>query len=132
MTNNDPLRKLISEEDVQAADRKKIADFLAPLILIDNASKELSFLPDFEKVGLNADKIEIILLACKARSLLFKTPNGLTQGEIIALDIMPEGSVKSTLKKLFDPKKIKKDKEARYFLPGYRVSELVNNHSNKN
>ena len=27
---------------------------------------------------------------------------------------------------------VKKDKEGRYYLPGYRVSELIKKHSNKN
>ncbi len=131
MFNNNPLQILVSD-DAQVTDHKKVADFLRHLVLINNASKQLSFLSDFNKVGSNSDKIEIILLACKARSLLFKMPDGLTQGEIIVLDTMPEGSVKSALKRLFDSKKVKKDKEGRYFLPGYRVSELVDKHNNKN
>lgn len=130
-TNSDPLQTLISD-DARSIDRKKIADFLRPFILIDNISKQLSFQQSFNKVKSNPDKIEIILLACKARFLLFKIPDGLTQGDIVALDIMPEGSVKSSLKRLFDSKKIKKDKEGRYFLPGYRISELVDKHNNKN
>lgn len=131
MSNNDPLQTLVSD-DARAIDRRKVADFLRPFVLIDNVSKQLSFQSGFNRVKTNSDKIKVILLASKVRSLLFKIPDGLTQGEIIVLDIMPEGSVKSALKRLFDSKKIKKDKERRYFLPGYRVSELVDKHSNKN
>jgi len=131
MSNNDPLQTLVSN-DARTIDRRKVADFLRPFVLIDNVSKQLSFQSGFNQLKSNSDKIEVILLACKARFLLFKMPDGLTQGEIIVLDIMPEGSVKSTLKRLFDSKKIKKDKEGRYFLPRYRVSELVDKHNNKN
>ena len=131
MSNNDPLQTLVSD-NARTFDCRKIADFLRPFVLIDNVSKQLSFQSGFNQVKSNSDKIKVILLACKARSLLFKIPDGSTQGEIIVLDIMPEGSVKSTLKRLFDSKKIKKDKEGHYFLPGYRVSELVDKHNNKN
>lgn len=131
MTNNDPLQILVSD-DVHAVNRKKVADFLRPFILIDKESKQISFQHGFEKVVSNDDKIEIVLLACKARSLLFKTQDGLTHGEIIALGIMPEGSAKTSIKRLFDSRKIKKDKEGRYFLPGYRINEVVVKHSNKN
>ena len=130
MTTNDPLQTLVSD-DARSIDRKKVADFLCLFVLIDSVSKQLSFLSDFEKIGLNADKIEIILLACKARSLIFTMSDGLTQGEIIALDTMPEGSAKSAIKRLFDSKKIKKDKEKRYFLPGHRVNKLVDKPNNK-
>jgi predicted transcriptional regulator len=40
--------------------------------------------------------------------------------------IMPEGSVKTSLKKLFDKHQIKKDKEGRYFLPAHRITDLIN------
>lgn len=129
MKENDPLQALVSD-DAEELDKKKVASFLRPFVLIDRASKQMNLLSGFEKAGSVADKIEIILLANKARSLLFGTPDGSTQGEIIALDAMPEGSVKATLKKLFDSKKVKKDKEKRYYLPGYRVNELIDKHNN--
>jgi hypothetical protein len=130
MANEDPLQKLIAD-DAGLVDREKVANFLMPFVLIDAGTKQLSFLPEFTKVRSNADKIEIILLACKARALFFKTLDGLTQGEIISLDTMPEGSAKTAIKNLFDTKKIKKDKARHYFLPGYRVEELVNKQTNK-
>jgi len=131
MNKNDPLQTLVSD-DAQAIDRKKIAEFLHPLILIDGTSKQISFQPGFEKLASNAVKLEVILLACKVRALLFKVQDGLTQGEIIALDTMPEGSAKTSIKGLFDAKKIKKDRDRRYFLPGYKINELVDAHKNKN
>lgn len=130
MTNNDPLQTLVSD-DAQAIDRKKMAEVLRSFVLIDRASKQIVLLPDFKKVGLNTEKIEIILLASKARSLIFKTKDGLTPSEIIALGAMPEGSVKATIKMLFDSKKIEKDGEKRYFLPGYRRNELINQYNKK-
>lgn len=127
MVNDDPLQALVSD-DAKEVDRKKMADFLQHFVQIDVNSKEFRFLPDFDKLG-SSEKIEIILLACKARSLLFETPEGLTHGEIIALDTMPEGTAKPTIKKLFDSKKIKKNNEGHYFLPGYRVNELIGKYS---
>ena len=40
---------------------------------------------------------------------------------------MPEGSVKTSLKRLLDSYKIKRDKEGRYFLPAHRVPDLMKN-----
>ena len=120
----DPLAVLVSS-DVNSTDRKRLAELVKPFLIIDQKSKELAALPAFESLGDNAVKVEIILAGAKARALLFNVPDGMTQGEIIGLSVLADGSVKSTLKRLADGHKIKKDKEGRYLIPGHRVSELV-------
>jgi DNA-binding transcriptional ArsR family regulator len=77
-------------------------------------------------------KIEILLAAAKARAIYLNEPDGLLPIEIIATGIMASGSVKSSLKKLFDAHKIKRDKEGRYFIPAYRIPELVKQFTNAN
>ncbi|MDO8594780.1 MAG: hypothetical protein Q7R93_04705, partial [bacterium] len=113
----DPLQILFSE-DVKSLDRQRIAEFLKPFVLFDRSSKQIGFLPEFEKIDNNTEKIEIILLASKARSMLSEgTTDGMSQGEIIDLGVVPEGSVKSTLNKLsVRAKKIKKNGDGIYYL----------------
>src|SRR3989344_4602889 len=107
----DPLAELFAD-DIKLIDRQIVATFLKPYVVFDRASKQIGFLPAFEKDGNNIEKVEIILLASKALSLLEGgTPDGLNQGQIVDLGVIRGGSVKSTLKKLFDAKKIKKNKE---------------------
>ena len=130
VTKNDPLQGLVAK-DVGSIDRTRVANFLHSFVVIDGSTKEISFLSEFQKINSNPEKMEIILLAAKARSLLFEVSDGLSPVDIIALDIMPVGSVKSSLKILFDSRKIKKDKDGRYFLPGYRINEIINKYNNK-
>jgi len=122
--NDDPLAVLFSS-DAKATDRKKLAELLEPYMLIDQDSKEFSFHPQFYDISSNDTKIEILLAGAKARSLYFKLTDGLLPGEVIAAGLMPVGSVKTSLKRLFDGHKIKKDKEGRYFLPPHRINELA-------
>jgi len=123
---DDPLAVLISS-DAKATDRKKLAELLEPYMVIDQDSKEFSFHPQFHDITGNDRKMEILLAGAKARSLYFQLPDGLLPGEVIAAGLMPVGSVKSSLKRLFDNHKIKKDKEGRYFLPPHRINELAKN-----
>jgi hypothetical protein len=123
-TNNDPLAALISR-DAKATDRKKLAELLGPYMVIDQDSKEFSFHSGLHDIDDNETKIEILLAGAKARALYFNLPDGLLPGEVIAAGLMPEGSVKTSLKRLFDKHKIKKDKEKRYFLPAHRIAELI-------
>ncbi len=122
----DPLADLFSD-DVKAIDRGTVATALKPYIILDRTTNAIAVLPAFEKVNGNAEKIEIILMASKALSLLVDGQrDGMTQGDITTMDIMPEGSVKSTLKKLFDSKKIKKNTaDSSYYIPNYRINEVV-------
>jgi len=126
---NDPLASLLTN-DARAIDRQKLAELLQPFVVIDESSKEFSFHDKFNALKKNAQKIEIILAAAKARALVFNEPDGLIQKELVGLSVMAEGSIKSTLKRLYDSHKIKKDKEGRYFVPAYRISELVKQFNN--
>lgn len=121
---DDPLASLISS-DAKATDRKKLAELLGPYMAIDQDSREFSFHSALHDADGNDVKLELLLAGAKARALYFDMPDGLLPGEIIAAGLMPEGSVKSTLKKLYDGHKIKKDKEGRYFLPTHRIQEIV-------
>lgn len=122
----DPLAALISN-DVKATDRAKLAELLSPFLLIDEGTKEFGFLTSFSELKGNGIKIEILLAGAKARSLYFNVSDGLTPTEIIDTGIMAVGSVKSTLKSLFDSHQIKKDKEGRYYLPAHRITEVAKN-----
>lgn len=126
---SDPLASLFTN-DAKAMDRQKLAELLQPFVVIDERSKEFSFQDKFNALKKNAQKIEIILAAAKAKALFFNDFDGLTQKELIELSVMAEGSIKSTLKRLYDSHKIKKDKEGRYFIPAYRIPELVKQFNN--
>lgn len=122
-TNHDPLAALVSS-DIKSIDRKKLAELLGPYLLIDQDSKEFAFTAAFDSVAGNDAKVEILLLGAKARALLFSMPDGMLPSEIIATGILAEGSVKTSLKRLFDARKIKKDKEGRYCLPSHLIPVL--------
>lgn len=122
-TSGDPLRELLVG-DVKSMDREKLAHFLNEKVVLDSAEGVMHFLPAFDAMD-NNRKIEVILAASKARSLLFEKPDGMLPKEIIALDVMPTGSVKTSLKTLSKDRKIKKDSGGRYFLPGYRIGDLT-------
>ena len=126
---NDPLASLFTN-DARATDRQKLAELLRPFVVIDESSKEFSFHDEFNVLKKNAQKIEIILAAVKAKALFFNEPDGLTQRELVELSVMAEGSIKSTLKRLYDSHKVKKDKEGRYFIPTYRIPELAKQFNN--
>lgn len=122
--DTDPLAALISS-DAKTTDKKKLAELLAPYLVIDQGSNEFGFLAAFDNVDGNEVKVELLLAGAKARALLFNLSDGMTPSEIIATGMMAEGSVKTSLKRLFDGRKIKKDKNGRYFLPAHRISELA-------
>lgn len=122
--NNDPLDSLISS-DAKATDRKKLAELLGPYMVIDQDSREFSFHTPLHDLSGNDVKLELLLAGAKARALYFDMPDGLLPGEIISVGLMPEGSVKSTLKKLYDGHKIKKDRDGRYLLPAHRIQEVI-------
>lgn len=125
MKNEDPLKALVSS-DAAATDRKQLAELVAPYAVIDEKTKEFSFLPNFTALD-NRTKVEIVLAATKARHLLFEVEDGLSPNDIIALSLMPEGSVKTSLRGLLTDHKIKKDKGGHYYLPSYRIPEIKNN-----
>ena len=122
--STDPLQSLIAE-DTKSIDKNRLAAFLQPYVRFDKTSKGFSFLADFDTVATNDAKIEVVLIASKARALIFDEPEGLSPTEIISLDILPEGSVKSSLKKLYDTRKIKKNNAGKYILPNYRLNKVL-------
>jgi|GEM_PF-4158235 len=124
MENNDPLSVLVSS-DAKSVDRQKLAELLAPYLVIDSNSKEFGFTSKFDELPGNESKIEVFLAGVKARALLFDVNDGIFPKEIVAIGIMAEGSVKSSLKGLFDNRKIKKDRDGMYSLPSHRISELA-------
>ena len=125
MTNDNPLSKLVARNSNEV-DKQKLADFLDSYVVFDETSYEMNFKDRFSELQNNSDKLEIIFLAGKARALIFDKDlkEGLSQGDLVAMDVMPEGSVKSTLKKLSDKRKVLKNKEGKYSLPNYRINEL--------
>lgn len=128
----DPLQTLISE-DVKAADREQLAKLLTPYVSFEKKSSQMHLTASFLKLESNMDKLELLFLIEKARSLLFESgeKEGLSQIDIIKLDIMPPGSVKSTLKRMFDVKKVRQNASEKYYLPNYRISELFEKYSVK-
>ncbi len=128
--NNDPLASLVST-DSKSTDRKKLADLLFSYIIIDQDTKEFGFHQAFHEIVGNHTKIELLLAGAKARALYFNMIDGLFPAEIMLAGLMPEGSVKSSLKKLFDKHQIKKDKEGRYFLPAHRITDIFKKTNSK-
>ena len=126
----DPLASLFTS-DAKVINREQLTLLVSPFLSIDEELREFSFLPAFSEIKGNIAKIEILLAGAKARSLYLNEPDGLLPGDIILFDIMATGSVKSSLKKLYDSRKIKKDKQGRYFMPAYRIPELVKRFNNK-
>jgi len=127
----DPLSVLFTDE-TRTPDRQLLATLVAPFLSIDQSSKTFGVLPAFSRIDGNMSRLEIFLAAAKARALYLNEPDGLLPREIIEAGIMATGSVKSCLKKLFETHKIKKDKEGRYFIPSYRISELIKQFTNPN
>ncbi len=127
---NDPLASLFIS-DAQAINRKQLTKLVNPFLSIDRDSKEFTFLPAFSDLEGSGVKIEILLAGAKARSLYLNEPDGLKPVEIIEIGILATGSVKSGLRQLLQGHKIKKDKEGRYFIPSYRIPELINQFSIK-
>jgi len=122
MNEENPLSKLIVSE-AQTIDNGALADLLVQYITIHKETNNIDFSANFHGLG-NIEKILILLAAIKARNILLDTDDKLTPLEIIKLEIMPEGSVKGTLKKLLDANEIKSEK-GKYFLPNYKISQVT-------
>lgn len=120
--NTNPFQKLIVDE-AQEADMQQLADLLQPHVVFVKSSKSMDFSPEFQKLS-NELRILVALAASKAKATIFSQEENMSQKNIIDLDIAPEGSIKATLKKLFDKKEIK-SKDKKYFLPSYRISALA-------
>ncbi len=120
----DPLQELLVD-DAKSVDRSHLAAFLKPYVGFDKETREPHFHADFNTIISNEAKIDVILLASKARALIFDEPEGLTPIEIIKMEVMPSGSVKSSIKKLNDSRKIKKDSAGKYSIPNYRIDNII-------
>lgn len=122
-TDENPLKSLIVEGN-QNLDLHQLTDLLTDRIVF-TADGEIQFLADFYDAS-NQQKMLIVLLGAKARSILFEGQDSFAPSEIIAYDIMPLGSVKSTLKSLLeDTHEIKKSSEKRYYVPNYVIAKLA-------
>ena len=130
MSNNDPLAQLLVSES-QPINRQDLADVLLPYVTINKETKSFDFSGDFVTLP-NADKIFVILCAVKARSLVLSDiEDKITPSEIIKLEAAPEGSIKATLKILVDSSQIKSDK-GKYYLPNYKVPQILARFKNLN
>lgn len=125
MSQVDPLEQLFVSES-QAVDKQELAEMLLPYVSINKETKELDFSQSFrDNKGLtNIDRILILLSALKAKSLLLKTDERISPLDIIKMEIMPEGSVKGTLKALLDSKEVKSE-DGKYYLPNYKIPQVV-------
>lgn len=122
MNAENPLSKLVVSES-QTIDNAELANLLIPYITIHKESKNIDFSANFHGLG-NIEKILILLSAIKARNILLNIDDKLTPLEIINMEIMPEGSVKGTLKKLLEANEIKAEK-GKYFLPNYKIPQVI-------
>ncbi len=122
-TTDDPLKGLIAE-NTDGINRQRLTDQLKPYTVFSSEG-ELTLLSAFYSLN-NQSKILIILVAQKARHLLFDdVAESMSPSEIIAFDVMAEGSVKSTLKRLLEKTHdVKKDASKRYYVPNYLLAGL--------
>jgi len=120
--NRNPLEDLLIDES-QNINLGELAQILKPFVMIDKSSRSINFLPLFYEKK-NEFKILILLAASKARKELFQGDEKMSPTDIIAMEIMPEGSVKGTLKKLFDEKIIRAENR-KYYLPNYQIRALA-------
>lgn len=122
-TDDNPLKNLIIEEN-QNLDLQLLTDLLAGRVAF-TSDREMQFMPAFHDAS-NQQKILLVLLGTKAKSILFEgETDGLAPSEAIELDIMPGGSVKSTLKSLLeDTHEVKKNSDKRYYVPNYIIPKL--------
>ncbi len=125
--STDPLEGLLVSES-QTVNRQELANLLAPFISINKETHILDFSSRFSELS-NTDKILIVLCGVKARSLVLGGEDKLSPSEIINMDIAPAGSIKSSLKILLEAGQIKAQ-NAKYFLPNYKVQQVVKQFSN--
>ena len=97
--NKNPLESLLIDES-QSVNLAELADILKPFVVIDKSSRKVQFLPPFYEGKKNEAKVLILLAASKAKKELLGDEEKMSPSDIIELDIMPEGSVKGTLKKI--------------------------------
>jgi hypothetical protein len=117
-----PISKLFVSGS-QAVNEQELYNLLSPYLTIDGDSREIIFSQSFQELT-NLNKILILLAAVKAKAIHFKVEEKISPSEIIKMDIMPAGSVKGSLKTLSDSREIKSEKGT-YYLPNYKIPQLV-------
>ncbi len=122
---NNPLEELLSSASVKL-DRGGLAACLKPYIIVGSeGSHEIVVLDSLFTLP-NRLIIQVLLLASKARAQLFDSQaDGLLPKEIIDIDVMPIGSVKTSLKNLYDSRNIRKTSDGRYVIPNYKVEDTM-------
>lgn len=120
MSEQNPLKSLISKNSLNEQD---LVDVLSSYVTITE-EEVIEFLPAFMKLS-NRQKILVALLGIKAKSSLFSSVDSSLPSEISEITMMPLGSVKPMIRKLFMDKIIKKNKDG-YFIPNHFVSFLKN------
>ena len=119
INSQNPLLVLVSKDEV---DLQKLANLLSNFIGIEKSGK-IFFKSTYLSLGA-AEKIQYLLLASKARFLLnLSKTEKLSPKEITILSKLPEGTVKSTLKRLREKGMILSE-ESLYFFPNYRVNDF--------
>lgn len=126
--NTNPLEDLLIDES-QSTNFEELSQLLKPFIGIDKSLHKIHFFQPFHEQK-NELKMLILLAASKAKKELLGIEERMAPSEIISLDIMPEGSVKATLKKLLGEKIIKSENR-KYYLPNYQIKLLLNQFKNK-
>ncbi len=125
IVESDPLQGLISES-TEEINRAQLAELVKPYAAFSKDGS-VTFLPAFYKLN-NASKVLVVLTAQKARHLLFGdrfTTDAMSSAEMINLEVMAEGSVKSTVKRLLEKTHdIKKNSDKKYYIPNYQLSSL--------
>lgn len=119
MDNKNPLFSLVTKNEV---DLQKVTNILSSFVGISPEGK-IFLKPEFTSLSAQ-DKLQILLLAVKARFLLkFSKEEKISPKELIFLSSLPEGTVKASLKRLKDAHMIE-GAEGAYRFPNYRVEDL--------
>ncbi len=125
MINPSPLDKLLGD-DTAHINLDLIAGILEKFIVINKSDGSIAFLQSFYDLDSNNKKLVIVMLASKARSLLINSiEEGLSQSDIIAMNTMPTGSVKSTLRSLSSGKHLAQNVGSKYLIPNYNIQKAV-------
>lgn len=120
MEDKNPLLRLVTDDEV---DLQKVTDLLASFIGIDKEDGKIFLKSEFTSLSAQ-DKLQVLLLAVKARFLLgFSKEESISPKDLIDLSSLPQGTVKATLKRLKDDHDID-GAEGLYRFPNYRVEEL--------
>jgi len=120
---NNPLSALIQDDSAEL-DLELLTGLLKDYIKFSKDGTISTLRPFYEKD--NQQKILIMLLAYKAKSILFEgEAEGVAPSVLISTQIMAEGSVKSTLKNLLEKsREIKKDNNGGYYIPAYMLADV--------